>query len=82
MDGSYFVGPDDGAKSIIEGIWWPNMGLLGRVRMLDLRDDVDELLAITDVFVLPSYREGMPRSVIGSTSHGSSASGLLTSEVV
>ena len=64
-----FVGPDDGAKSIIEDMV-AQYGLIGRVRMLDQRDDVDELLAITDVFVLPSYREGMPRSVIEAQAMG------------
>src|SRR5699024_8273374 len=28
------------------------------------RNDVPELLAISDIFCLPSYREGMPRSII------------------
>ncbi|HLQ82378.1 MAG TPA: glycosyltransferase family 4 protein [Pseudogracilibacillus sp.] len=28
------------------------------------RSDIPELLALTDVFCLPSYREGMPRSII------------------
>ncbi|BAU28098.1 glycosyltransferase involved in cell wall biosynthesis [Aneurinibacillus soli] len=28
------------------------------------RKDIPELLAISDVFVLPSYREGLPRSII------------------
>lgn len=28
------------------------------------RSDIPELLSITDVFCLPSYREGMPRSII------------------
>jgi glycosyltransferase involved in cell wall biosynthesis len=34
------------------------------VRLLGNRNDVEQLLAASDVFVLPSYREGMPRSVI------------------
>ena len=29
-----------------------------------LRDDIPSLLYISDIFCLPSYREGMPRSII------------------
>lgn len=35
-----------------------------RVHFTGLRDDVPELLAATDIFCLPSHREGMPVSVI------------------
>ena len=35
-----------------------------RIRFLGYRDDVPELLRAADVFTLPSYREGMPRSII------------------
>jgi glycosyltransferase involved in cell wall biosynthesis len=35
-----------------------------RVRFLGYRADVPELLRAADVFVLPSHREGMPRSII------------------
>lgn len=28
------------------------------------RDDVDEIYSVMDVFVLPSYREGLPRSIL------------------
>ncbi|SIQ22294.1 Glycosyltransferase involved in cell wall bisynthesis [Peribacillus simplex] len=31
---------------------------------LGFRKDIPDLMAITDVFVLPSYREGLPRSII------------------
>lgn len=34
----------------------------GPIRFIGRRDDVKEILAITDVFVNPSYREGMPRT--------------------
>lgn len=33
-------------------------------RVLEKRSDVREILALTDVFTLPSYREGTPRTVL------------------
>lgn len=58
-----FVGPDEGAgaqiRQQIEG-----KGLSQRIQLLGLREDVEDLLALSDLFVLPSHREGMPRSVI------------------
>ena len=38
--------------------------LAPRLRVLGARDDVPDLLAAADMFVLPSHREGMPRSII------------------
>lgn len=38
--------------------------LSGRVRLLGHRADAPRLLAAADIFVLASYREGLPRSVI------------------
>lgn len=35
-----------------------------RVRLLGYRSDVPDLLRAADIFVLPSHREGMPRSII------------------
>lgn len=39
-------------------------GLGGRLRMLGYRDDVPALLAAADIFVLPSYTEALPMTVI------------------
>lgn len=39
-------------------------GLAARVRLLGYRQDVPALLRAADIFVLPSHREGMPRSII------------------
>jgi len=39
-------------------------GLGPRLRLLGYRDDVAALLAASDIFVLPSYFEGLPMSVI------------------
>lgn len=58
-----FVGGDEGAGAWIrENLF--RRGLQGRVRMLGQRSDVERILVVTDVYVLPSYREGVPRSVI------------------
>lgn len=38
--------------------------LSARVRMLGHRTDVETILRAADMFVLPSHREGMPRSII------------------
>jgi glycosyltransferase involved in cell wall biosynthesis len=39
-------------------------GLESHVTFTGFRDDVQDLLGLLDVFVLPSYREGLPRSVL------------------
>ena len=39
-------------------------GLGERLRLLGYRDDVPELMAAADIFVLPSRFEGLPMSVI------------------
>jgi glycosyltransferase involved in cell wall biosynthesis len=39
-------------------------GLDSHVTFAGFRDDVQDLLGLLDVFVLPSYREGLPRSVL------------------
>ena len=39
-------------------------GLDSSVTFAGFRDDVHELLGLLDLFVLPSYREGLPRSVL------------------
>jgi glycosyltransferase involved in cell wall biosynthesis len=38
--------------------------LKSRIRLLGYRSDVPDLLRAADIFTLPSYREGMPRSII------------------
>lgn len=46
-------------KALIE-----ELGLTERVVFMGFRSDIPELLDCMDVFVLASYREGMPRSII------------------
>ena len=41
-----------------------------KIKLMGLRDDIPELLSASDVFVLPSYREGLPRSIIEAMAMG------------
>ncbi len=40
------------------------------VRLLGMRDDVDELYAAMDMFILPSHREGFPRAAMEAAASG------------
>lgn len=40
------------------------------IRYLGWRDDIKNLIALCDIFVLPSYREGIPRTLIEAASMG------------
>jgi len=58
--------PSDHAKSIekdIDRVLRDNL-TRGKIKFLGRRDDVPDLLRAADIFVLPSHREGMPRSII------------------
>lgn len=46
------------------------LGLGAKVRITGMVDNVEEYLAASDLFVLPSYREGMPRSLIEAMAMG------------
>ncbi len=54
------VGPDDASKADAMGI----AEMDGQLICTGFRSDIEDLLAVMDVFVLPSWREGMPRSAI------------------
>jgi len=58
-----FVGPDEGFSSIITQ-QINRYGLQDRIQILGSRGDIADLLAVTDIYVLPSHREGLPRSLI------------------
>lgn len=45
-------------------------GLGDQVHLLGFREDVDRILAASDVFVLPSYREGTPRVITEAMASG------------
>jgi hypothetical protein len=48
----------------------PLDGIPHGVRLLGRRDDVREILAVTDVYVNPSYREGLPRTNVEALAMG------------
>lgn len=45
-------------------------GLSSRVHLLGYRDDISRLLNTSDIFVLPSYREGTPRVITEALASG------------
>jgi len=47
-----------------------NYGIEKNVIFLGLREDIDEIYPLMDIFVLPSWREGFPRSVIEALAMG------------
>ena len=59
------VGPSDlQKKDSLNPNMVKNFGIEKNVIFLGERTDVDELYAVMDIFVLPSYREGFPHSVM------------------
>lgn len=59
------VGPSDlEKKDSIDPNIVENFGIENNVVFLGERTDVDELYPLMDIFVLPSYREGFPHSVM------------------
>lgn len=54
---------------VLEGVA-RDANLRDRVSLLGRREDVPALLSAADLFVLPSHREGMPRSIIEAMASG------------
>lgn len=47
-----------------------DLGIADRVKLLGYRDDVAELCAAADIFVFPSFREGLPLSLMEAMASG------------
>ena len=64
------VGPADDAKGDALTSEVISRARAGGVRFLGMRTDVDELYRAMDIFVLPSHREGFPRSAMEAAAMG------------
>jgi len=53
---------DDSTRAFRERLG--ELGIAERFRFTGFRDDVPELMSLCTAYTLPSYREGMPRSII------------------
>jgi len=60
---------DRGTKEVLRRMIYQN-GLAPRVLFTGFVDDIPRAMASMDLFVLPSYREGMPRSIIEAMASG------------
>ncbi len=59
---------DDAEREILRRV--SERALDGVIKFLSFRDDIEEILCASDVFVLPSLREGMPRSILEAMAMG------------
>lgn len=61
------VGPylnNESGQSVIEELNKLKNHMGDRLHLLGYKEDIREILGIMDIFCLPSYREGLPRSII------------------
>ncbi len=65
-----FVLAGDGPDMLELKRFAESLGVAERWRFLGWRDDVPELMAAAQLFVLPSWREGMPRSILEAMAMG------------
>jgi glycosyltransferase involved in cell wall biosynthesis len=68
--GDVAEGDRDPFSATIVGILASDTNLQGRVRFTGFTEDVPPLMQLMDIFVLASYREGMPRSIIEAMASG------------
>ena len=65
------IGPEDKIKAdVVSGNVFAEYGIEDRTIWLGIRDDIPELVSCMDIYALPSWREGFPRSAIEAASMG------------
>jgi glycosyltransferase involved in cell wall biosynthesis len=69
LDAIFVLAGDGPERSRLEELCL-NLGLKDRVRFLGHREDIPQLLAACDLFVLPSLYEGLPLSVLEAMASG------------
>lgn len=69
MTGAPLESDRDGCLAEIEALV-ESEGLSGRLVMTGYRTDVPAILSLLDLFAMPSYREGMPRSLLEAMATG------------
>lgn len=69
MDVYYIIAGNGERKEYLEKVA-VDVGMTGRVELLGYRTDVKELYEVSDVFVFPSYREGLSASLMEAMAMG------------
>jgi len=67
---AYFLVAGDGEQKHMLKELIGRLGLEGKVILLGWRGDTDKILSVTDVFVMTSLWEGLPRSILEAMSSG------------
>lgn len=70
MENVYYIIAGVGPKQAELEALSRSLGLADRVKLLGYRNDVGELCKIADLFVFPSFREGLPVSVMEAMASG------------
>ena len=69
MDVHYVIAGEGGLHEHLQSVI-DELGMAERVKLLGYRTDVAELYVVADVFVFPSFREGLPASVMEAMASG------------
>ena len=69
MDVCYIIAGKGGLQEHLQGVI-EELGMTDRVKLLGFRRDVEELCRTADVFVFPSFREGLSVSVMEAMASG------------